>query len=619
MAGGKRRTGAASAGASGSAAAAAGDGGNSSRRNASRRRRAEPNRYADDRPEALLTTADGSAASASAGTAPGAAADTGAAEPSQNASANTFTEAAGFTQQGADGVLPDGAIAHRVSVLPALRYVRPGYLQSAVDTLRQQQRQKAMEEQGKIDGSAQADQMEVDAQGTKMDLDANQPTDHSEGEGEGSSRSPSRRSSSAMDDSSHNRHPAKGANTNSASQAHSQYPSSDPRSPSYIPPLRRQEILSQLRSDPALTPLFGPSIGLLHKARRAFKEGGGAAGIGSAVASADDIGVAAAGGSGTTLRPDWDGVRYNQFYYPQDYVHGEDTGAHIEQEENNDGDAVSAESAAGSATTSRKRLRLAPDVLPVSRAVTVLAMTKDTTTSTSTSSSTDAGGGKDKAVSYRYMAVGDTAGFVTLYATEPILSQVGRLATTAAVRDYESELAIRSRPQKLKRIAAASVAISATGGPGGSRHGSDDEQAVAQRRGGTRFAGYRTVIDSSRPLVAQMPNAVEAMAFNCTGTKIAIASKFEVELFDCLTGTMLWSCPTSRLFGANSTAAVSISDKGRLVLAEGASKMARRAPLKLSFHPTREDGDIIAGYEFDVWNKKDQEEEDASTRRSSCR
>ena len=120
------------------------------------------------------------------------------------------------------------------------------------------------------------------------------------------------------------------------------------------------------------------------------------------------------------------------------------------------------------------------------------------------------------------------------------------------------------------------------------------------------------MIDSSRPLVAQMPNAVEAIAFNCTGTKIAVASKFEVELFDCLTGTMLWSCPTSRLFGVNSTAAVSISDKGRLVLAEGASKMARRAPLKLSFHPTREDGDIVAGYEFDVWNKKDQEEEDVA-------
>lgn len=81
-------------------------------------------------------------------------------------------------------------------------------------------------------------------------------------------------------------------------------------------------------------------------------------------------------------------------------------------------------------------------------------------------------------MSYRYMAVGDTAGFVTLYTTEPIISEVGRLATTSSIRDYESELAIRSRPQKLKRIAAASVATSASGG-GGSRHGSDDEQAVA--------------------------------------------------------------------------------------------------------------------------------------------
>ena len=607
MAGGKRRTGAASAAASGAASgggAGASGGSSTSRRNASRRRRAEPNRYADDRPEALLTTADGSAAAAaasSAGAANAAASGTvNAAEPAQNASGAAFNEAAGFTQKGADGALPDGAIAHRVSVLPALRYVRPGYLQSAVDTLEQQQRQKA--KKGKEE--MQANQEEQD----EMDVDAPakmQTAHHDDGKDSQScaSRSPSRRSSSAMDDSTPN--PPRGKNSTPGTSRAQCYPSSDPRSPSYIPPLRRQEILAQLRTDPALTPLFGPSIGLLHKARRAFKENSG--GIGGAAGIGDDIGVAAGGASGSTLRPDWDGVRYNQFYYPQDYVNDEDTS--VDQENNGadtaKGGAAPAD-AADSDATPRKRLRLAPGVLPVSRAVTVLAMTKDTDPASATTSAADS----EKSVSYRYMAVGDTAGFVTLYATEPIISQVGRLATTSSIRDYESELAIRSRPQKLKRIAAASVATSASGGGGGSRHGSDDEQAVAQRRGGIRFAGYRTVIDSSRPLVAQMPNAVEAMAFNCTGTKIAVASKFEVELFDCLTGTMLWSCPTSRLFGANSTAAVSISDKGRLVLAEGASKMARRAPLKLSFHPTCEDGDIVAGYEFDVWNKKDQEEED---------
>ena len=609
MAGGKRRTGAASAAAgAASGAASSGAGGfGSSRRNASRRRRAEPNRYADDRPEALLTTADGSAAAAAAGAAGGGGAPGPAniADPAQNASANTFNEAAGFTQKGADGALPDGAIAHRVSVQPALRYVRPGYLQSAVDTLKQGQLQKAKQEEEEEGQARQAKEgggaiVNEDA----MDVDA--PVDATSKPC--SSRSPSRRSGSAMDDSAHNQHNAKGSSF--TPQAHC-YPSSDPRSPSYIPPLRRQEILAQLRNDPALTPLFGPSIGLLHKARRAFKEGsgGGPGGMASGVGVGEDIGVAA-GGSGSTLRPDWDGVRYNQFYYPQDYVGGgEDTSAGREEGNAMDAASPSADAAADSAAASRKRRRLAPGVLPVSRAVTVLAMTKDPTTTTSTTTRT---ADSDKAVSYRYMAVGDTAGFVTLYATEPIISQVGRLATTSSIRDYESELSIRSRPQKLKRVAAASVATSASGGGGGSRHGSDDEQAVAQRQGGIRFAGYRTVVDSSRPLVAQMPNAVEAMAFNCTGTQIAVASKFEVELFDCLTGTMLWSCPTSRLFGVNSTAAVSISDKGRLVLAEGAFKMARRAPLKLSFHPTREDGDIIAGYEFDVWNKKDQEEEDVA-------
>ena len=521
MAGGKRRRKGGAAAASAAAAAAASSS-SPGRRTPPRRRRAQPDRY------------DAAAGGAADLQKPSASGDNAAA-----AAAAAGTEATS-SEKSSEGDGGGTVLAHRTAVLPALRYVRPSYLQSAIDALKQQQQQ----------------------QDTKSDMDVDVPEN---GSGEMQADEPA---ATSVEE--------------------------DIESTPLRRQRRRQQVLAGLRSDPALAPLFGTlSLGLRHRAVRAFGEGASGSGGGGSMHGGsghgtDDFGAASEGG--TTLRPDWDGVRYNQFYYPQDYVEEEEE----EEEGDNDADIDDEQSNADVEPNSsprkskrRRTTKLAPGVLPVSRAVTVLAMTRDT-----------------NMVTHRYLAVGDTAGFVTLYVTEPILSQVGRVATTASTRDYESELATRSRYGGSCHQTASASDNNERQRAGGA--------GAQQKRGGTRFAGYRTVVDSSRPLVAQMPHAVEALAFSRAGTRIAAASKFEVELFDCQTGTMLWSCPTTRLFGVSSTAAVSVSDSGtgRLLLAEGAAKMARRAPLKLSFHPTREDGDIVAGYEFDAWTKKDQEEED---------
>mmetsp|Transcript_2907 Transcript_2907/g.6724 ORF Transcript_2907/g.6724 Transcript_2907/m.6724 type:complete len:1524 (-) Transcript_2907:252-4823(-) len=553
------------------------------RRSGSRRRRAEPTRYSDDRPDTVTYEQqygdDGGTASAPAQ------------NPGCGSIAHQTSKGAGDNGDGDRGqhehdqdqdqekeTKLDGSISHRVAVLPALRYTRPAYLQAAVDAMNETKKSNTTCSKDKkdtdaarctstTDTSARAGTIKLtadEARGSVLDAETISPGDSVQDRTQIGSKPTSRSVPSSR--------------RSSASSAMI-LPASDPRSEAYQ--LRRQEVVSDLRSDPALTPLFGPSLGLLHRTASFREKGAGPGGAGFGVTAGGGGGGAAddmAGGSTTTVRSDWDTVRYSEFYYPEDYIEEE----------------VASALAHASKASSRKRLR--PDVLPVSRSVTVLAMTKD--------NKPDLKQGRQQRQQFRYVAIGDTAGFVTLYATEPILSPVSRLATTASRRDYEEELILRNRYKERKRGGATASASAA--GSTATNADDDDGSSAISRRGGVRFAGYRTVVDSSRPLVSQMPNAIEALAFNCTGTRIAVATKFEVEVLDCLTGSMVWTWQTDHLFGVSSTDAISISDKGRPLIAEGASKMSRGAPIKLSWHPTRDDGDIVAGYSFDVWNKRDQ-------------
>ena len=563
------------------------------RRSGSRRRRAEPTRYSDDRPDTVTFEqqygGDGTGRTASAGgrgAAAAAAKNHGYGDPDiLHVSIAQTSNDADDNGGGEKEKKLDGSISHRVAVLPALRYTRPAYLQAAVDAMNETKKSK----NDKEDTGAAATNTSASASAGTRTIKPSTKTTADEARGNILDAETISTGDSAQDRIG-SKPTSRSVSRRSSASSAVILPASDPRSEAYQ--LRKEEIVSDLRSDPALTPLFGPSLGLLHRTA-AFREkgAGGGAGFGvTAGGGADDL----AGGNTTTVRSDWDTVRYSEFYYPEDYI--EEEGASSPEFS-----ASSASSAHASKTSSRKRLR--PGVLPVSRSVTVLAMTKD--------NKPEAKQGRrqrQRQQQFRYIAIGDTAGFVTLYATEPILSPVSRLATTASRRDYEEELILRNRYKGRKRggaTASASASASAAGSTANSADDDDGSSAIS-RRGGVRFAGYRTVIDSSRPLVSQMPNAIEALAFNCTGTRIAVATKFEVEVLDCLTGSMMWTWQTDHLFGVSSTDAISISDKGRPVIAEGASKMSRGAPIKLSWHPTRDDGDIIAGYSFDVWTKHDQ-------------
>ena len=559
------------------------------RRLGSQRRRAEPTRYSDDRPDTVTYEQQygGNSVAPTTTTTVGGREN---AESNSNDGSDQQRRRQQQQQQQQKGEdesnekKSDGSISHRVAFRPALRYTRPAYLQAAVDTLKETR--KAAEDTTCANGTSTAS--------TIAGITA--PAGAGKSTGASGSTSASKSSTKTIENQEIGRlmdakaistsyamgskPPSRSVSRRTSASSAVILPASDPRSELYQ--LRRQEILSSLKSDPSLTPLFGPSLGLLHRTA-AFREkssGGGSVG-------ADDL---AAGGSTTTIRSDWDTVRYNEFYYPGDYIDDDD-----------------ASSSRASALPAPNRKRLRPGVLPVSRSVTVLAMTKNRTSSPCKPDS-DQRQAQRSQQQFRYIAIGDTAGFVTLYATQPILSPVSRLETTASRREYEEELVLRQR-YKGRTCGGASTSASASV-PTGTLNDDCGSDGATARRGGVRFAGYRTVIDSSRSLVSQMWNAIEALAFNCTGTRIAVATKAEVELLDCLTGSMLWTCPTASFFGLNSTVAISVTDKGRPIIAEGASKMSRGAPIKLSCHPTFDDGDVIAGYSFDAWSKHDQDEQE---------
>ena len=312
--------------------------------------------------------------------------------------------------------------------------------------------------------------------------------------------------------------------------------------------------------------------------RRVLAAGGGGGGGGGG-------GNGASPGGTAVLPSSWEGVRYGDFYYSGDLEPGpgQDGGE-------GEGAATAAAAAAPAAPASRKRLR--PGSFPVVRFVTVVAQSHPGGPAGSGSgagSGAGAGGSAPPAppLRYRYLAIGDSSGFVSLYATEPILSPVARLETSASRRDYLEEADRRKRQcrQQHHHPAPSSSLLSSSSSSAGK---ASSLRARAQ---------YVPVYDSKRSIASQSPNAIVAIDFACTGRRVAVGTASEVELLDCVTGEMVWSLRTDRLVGLGSTAP-----------GEGGVRMARGPPLRLHCHPTREGGGVIAGYAFGAWDGPKEEE-----------
>ena len=204
----------------------------------------------------------------------------------------------------------------------------------------------------------------------------------------------------------------------------------------------------------------------------------------------------------------------------------------------------------------KRRLRLRDGAAPASgSAFTCLAI--------SPPPPSECGGGTSGA-GFRYVALGDASGFVTLYVTSPFLSPVSRLETTASYRSHIEESAALSamrdrHPSMPPEVAHARVRAGwrPEGGGGGDAVLASAVPAAAP----TEALMYRSAERNHASAAASHPNAIEAVCFAGVATTggglaVVVSTKVEVEMIDCRFGAVLWRCDTYRIPAWSSTVSV---------------------------------------------------------------
>jgi len=204
-----------------------------------------------------------------------------------------------------------------------------------------------------------------------------------------------------------------------------------------------------------------------------------------------------------------------------------------------------------------------------------------------------------------YVAIGDSAGYVTIYTVSPFLLAIHRLETSASHREFqEDEEYYKDQIQKKQQRMVGNNTTTTTK-RAGVVYSKDESNVHLLLRN----------FDTKSSISSQCCNSIETLCFTCSASHLIVGTKIEIEYIDCRTNTIIWTIPLSNMpaynlsgynYGIIATSALSTpswNTKHKM--------MTIGSITRLDAHPTLDHGGILASITF---GHKDKDQEVSSSR-----